>query len=344
MIKNLLKKFTVPILDSRPFSSLARQLFKPGIPIFMIHRMSSDGQSSTGTTPDHLRRCLTYLKDKKYNFISLEELILAFNNKTYPPDNTVIFTMDDGYEDQARIAAPIFLEFGCPITFFVIVDMLDQSLWPWDAKVSWIVSQSKKKSLSVNLEGEFIKLPLRNPLEKRVARNKLRNIIKELETSQIPAILAKLAASAAVDWPSETPAEFKPMNWDMARKLEADGIRFAPHSRTHNILSKVDQSMIEDEIIGSWKILQHELKNPLKVFCYPTGRTLDFGPREIGILEREHFLGAASTLPGYVKYPLSDPRNIYQLPRFDLPDNMIDFIQYSSWIEQAKRHARLKHL
>lgn len=344
MIKNLIKKIVVPTLDRPAISSLAKHVFSLGIPIFMVHKMQMAGQTGTGTSPEHLRRCLAYLKERHYQLLSLEDLIHALQEQTELPDNAVVFTMDDGYEDQALIAAPIFLEFDCPLTFFIITDMVDQQLWPWDARISWAVNESKQQSLTLHLDDEVIELMLGDSNRQRIARNQLRDIIKELTSDQIPEILNRVAKVTGVEWPTTIPSEFRSMTWDKARELEAEGVRFAPHSKSHRILSKLDKVSLEEEILGSWQRLGRELKNPLKVFCYPTGRVLDFGPRETDLLEKETFLGAVSTFPGFVQAHMSDTREIYRLPRFELPDNMMDFIQYCSWIEQAKVHLRWKRL
>jgi peptidoglycan/xylan/chitin deacetylase (PgdA/CDA1 family) len=326
----------VPLLSSRPITAFASRFFDHCIPIFMVHRMRYEGQPITGTTPDHLRDCLHFLNKTGCNPVSLEDLILAIKHKTQLPDKAVVFTMDDGYIDQALLAAPIFIEFNCPLTFFVITGMPDHALWPWDAQVSWIINQSKKTLLQINLEGEIIRVELGSHSKRSLAREKVRDIIKELDNELIPDILIRLAEAAEVSIPDVAPPDYQPLDWEMARELEAKGIRFAPHSRTHRILSKLHKTSMENEIMGSWETLGQELANPLKVFCYPTGRTLDFGPREIGVLKKQGFLGAVSTIPGYVEIQKDPLEQIFHLPRFDLPGNMTDLIQYSSWIEHAK--------
>jgi peptidoglycan/xylan/chitin deacetylase (PgdA/CDA1 family) len=269
----------------------------------MVHRMMHEGQTISGITPDHLRDCLHYLNKTGYNPVSLEDLILAMKHNTQLPDKAVVFTMDDGYIDQALLAAPIFMEFNCPVTFFVITGMLDHALWPWDAQVSWIINQSKKTLLQINLEGELIRVELGNRSKQSLAREKVRDIMKELDNELIPDILIRLAEAAEVSIPDVAPPDYQPLDWEMARELEAKGIRFAPHSRTHRILSKLHKTSMENEIMGSWETLGQELANPLKVFCYPTGRTLDFGSREIGALKKTGVSWGCINNPGICRNP-----------------------------------------
>jgi peptidoglycan/xylan/chitin deacetylase (PgdA/CDA1 family) len=338
-VKKIFKKIIIHALSSSPISSLATKLIGHGIPVFMMHRFTDEEHLVTGVSQDHLRNCLEYLKRNNYTFLSLEEAIDALANKKALPEKPITFTMDDGFFEQGEIAASIFLEYNCPLTFFVITGLLDQSLWPWDAQVSWIIDNTKQQSISLNLIDETILISVGDLKQRRAVREKVRNTLKEIDAESVPEILQQFARSACVKIPNNPPDKYHPMNWDDARALEKKGIQFAPHSVTHRILSKLPRESVIDEISGSWARLQENLDNPLKVFCYPTGRILDYGPREIGILKDLGFIGGVTTIPGHIV--LDDKRRnaAFNLPRIELPDNMPDFIQYCSWIEYARKNA-----
>ncbi|MDT8453019.1 MAG: polysaccharide deacetylase family protein [Gammaproteobacteria bacterium] len=335
-MKELLKNILIPSLASSSVSVLANALFGRGIPVFMIHRMKVSGHANSGTTPEYLRQCLSYLVANGYTFVSLEEIIQSLIKQTSLPIKSVAFTMDDGFLEQGTVAAPIFLEFNCPVTFFVVTSMLDQKLWPWDAKVSWIIDNTKKSRITIRFEDEWLNETLGDKGNCTTARAKIRNIIKEMDAELIPELINQLAKEAEVSVPEAAPCCYQSLNWEMARELESRGIRFAPHSMSHRILSKLNRPSAEDEILGSWQVLERELANPVKIFCYPTGRVLDFGPREIAILKKESFLGAVSTEPGYVEVKKDPEKQLFRIPRLVVPDNMKDFMQYCSWIERAK--------
>ncbi len=342
-MKNLLKNLLVPMLANQHITSIVHNLFDCGIPIFMLHRIAEHKHSpdENGMNADHLRQCLEYLKENNYTFISLEQLVLAVNENKSLPSKSVCFTMDDGYIDQAQIAAPIFLEYDCPITFFVITGMLGQTVWPWDAKISWIIGSSKKSSIEDSDIVKQLNINKNEVNNKREFRRAIQNAIKILDAEEIPDIVQRLAHAAGVTVPTVPPANFQPMSWDIARELENLGIRFAPHSVSHNILSRLSQKSMEQEVEQSWKLISNELNNPLKVFCYPNGRQIDFGQREITALQKAGYLGAVSTTPDFVMNDKKSRENVFSLPRLSLPDNMIDFIQYCSWMEGV-RSARYK--
>lgn len=325
------------MLASRPVAAIASRFFGYGIPIFMLHRMDSGEHTiAGGTQPDHLRRCLQYLVDKNYRFISLQQLVAALRAGQPLPSKAAAFTMDDGFSDQANIAAPVFAEFNCPLTFFVITGMLDQALWPWDAQVAWITETAGITSLETGVAGKSFTLPLGNTFNRRLAKRVLHDAIRELPSDQIDEIIDRIASDAGVAIPEKPPAAYQPMTWEMARQLERNGVQFAPHSVSHRVLSRLDGKSMRQEIRNSWRTLDAELLNPLRVFCYPTGRESDYGKREIDTLRDDQFLGAVTTTPDFVESSNASDEQLFRLPRFPLPEQLDDFIQYCSWIEYAK--------
>jgi len=303
----------------------------------MLHRIAQDGQPDIGKTdPNHIRQCLDYLHNRNYTYISLEHLILSLRHRKTIPPKSVVFTMDDGYLDQAEIASPIFLEYDCPLTFFVITGMLDQDILPWDAQVSWVIETSKNSSLENCKIVRSLNLQHDGKVSRRQLRRSIQTAIKKLDAKTIPEVLQQLARDAGVTLPDSPPENYRPMTWNMARQLEHQGIQFAPHSVSHNILSRLSQKEMEKEINHAWQTIAKELSNPLKVFCYPNGQMMDFGGREMEFLKDNGFLGAVSTTPEFVQPEKNAESQIYNLPRLALPNNMTDFIQQCSWIERAR--------
>jgi len=331
------------MLASRPIAMIASRVFGSGVPIFMLHRMNSSDCSIVGSTQsNYLRQCLQYLVDRNYTFISLEQIVTSLINGQPLPPRAVAFTMDDGYADQAKIAAPIFEEFNCPLTFFVITGMLDQVLWPWDAQVAWAIGVSERTTLETTVADKPFTLSLSNTENRRHAKRELHNAIRAVPSDQIDEIVNRIAFDMGVTIPQEPPAAYQPMSWKMARQLERRGIQFAPHSVSHNVFSRLDCASMQQEITDSWHTLAKELLNPLKVFCYPTGRKIDYGKREIDTLRDNGFLGAVTTTPGFIEQMNSDNEPLFRIPRFSLPDSMHDFIQCCTWIEYAKSCHHIK--
>ncbi len=244
-MKSKIKHLLATALTTPLLSALGGRLFGNGIPIFMLHRFTSTSPSSSGTHSSHLRHCLQYLSENGFNFISLEELIIALKTGKPLPLKSVVFTIDDGFADQVEVAAPIFLEFNCPVTIFLITGMLDGDLWPWDDKVSYLVNNTKKDFLDFILADEHLHLPLNNQTNRRNAVRTIQNTIKSLSAENMSDTLNQLVHVTSCTLPDIPPGNFQPMTWDMARQYESKGIHFAPHTVSHRILSKLTRDSAE---------------------------------------------------------------------------------------------------
>ena len=331
-MKTKLKNILVNSLTAPTISAIASRMFGNGVPIFMLHRFESDSHSCPGTSPSHLRHCLQYLSENGYAFISLAELIAALNNTKPLPPKSVVFTIDDGFADQVEVAAPIFLEFNCPVTIFLITGMLDGNLWPWDDKVSYLINNSEKELIDFALAGERFKLPLNNIKNKRDAVKTIQNTINAQSSERTDEILEQLVQITGTTLSISPPDDFRPMTWDMAREYESKGIHFAPHTVSHRILSKLNGDSAENEIISSWHRIKAELASPSPIICYPTGRYCDYGPREIDVLKKAGLIGAVSTYPAQVERAKKSDKYLYQLPRFGFPSTLEELIHDSSWL------------
>jgi len=329
-MKKKLKNTLINLLTTPIITTIASRVLGNGIPIFMLHRFESD--SCSGTTPYHLRYCLEYLSENGHAFISLEKLITSLRNNESLPPKSIVFTIDDGFADQVEIAAPIFLEFNCPVTIFLVTGMLDEKLWPWDDKVSHLINSTRKQAINLTMPDKLIELQLNTPNAKRSAIRAIQNAIKSQAAESTNDTLSQLEKITDITLPNTPPNGFRPMTWDMAREYESKGIIFAPHTVSHRILSKLNAVNAESEIVTSWQRIQTELKSPAPIFSYPTGRYCDYGAREIDIIKKAGLIGAVSTYPAQAEITKKSDKYLYQLPRLALPSSLEELAHDSSWL------------
>ncbi len=331
MRQKLLQTLSHPLVDRT-----ARLVVPEFVPIFFLHRSYDANRATTGLAAEYLAECLQYLANNGFHHIPLETLIEAIRDQSPLPARSVVFCMDDGFYDQGERLGSVFADFHVPATFFVLTDFVDQQDWPWDSKVNYIVNHAQTDRLELTIEGEAIGYMLENDFHKSQTRRRLRDLMKTQPGDRIEALLEQLIAASGVTVPDEPPNWERPANWDQLRALEARGLRIAPHSRSHRILSTLSDDECEQEIRYSTERVRAELNDPAPVFCYPTGRASDFGAREIEIVKSLGFRGAVSSIPGSArkKPPMHD--YIYQLPRYELPEDPVRFHQYNSWVEAVR--------
>jgi peptidoglycan/xylan/chitin deacetylase (PgdA/CDA1 family) len=93
------------------------------VPILMYHSINT---TSTGSSlvvePNTFRKQMKFLKDNRFNFMSLAEYVELVKTGKRPKRKSIVITFDDGYADNYSQAFPILKEFNIPATFFIVTD------------------------------------------------------------------------------------------------------------------------------------------------------------------------------------------------------------------------------
>jgi peptidoglycan/xylan/chitin deacetylase (PgdA/CDA1 family) len=333
---------------------LLNSLLLPGFPaslkyvqrhcatVFMLHRFQDAERGIAGCDVSHLRRALAYLIKNNYEFVSLIDLFDRLAGKGPQPSGAVAFTIDDGYIDQATIAAPIFAEFGCPVTTFVSTGFLDGKLWFWWDQIAHVFVHTTRRSVQVRMGDTVLDYRWENEDQRIRAQAEFTAACKVVPDSQRLAAIAQLAQSAEVEIPNTPTPHCAPMSWEDVRACEKVGMSFGPHTVTHPVLSRTTHEEADYEITESWARLCAEAQSPVPVFCYPNGGWGDFGEREVAVLRRLGFLGAVVGEPGYANalafQRSQDDR--FKVRRFGFPDELPHMIQYVSGVERFKQILR----
>ncbi len=98
--------------------------YKDQIAVLMYHHIY-DHETSSGTITTKLfREQLTLLKNKGYQFITLQHM-REFLKGSPIPDKAVLITFDDGYESFYDNAFPILQEMAIPAVNFIITGSLE---------------------------------------------------------------------------------------------------------------------------------------------------------------------------------------------------------------------------
>lgn len=107
-------------------------------PILMYHYINSEEplRSRLGVSPQSFEKQMRFLREHKYNILSLEELTDLIRNKKRIPAKTVAITFDDGYLDNYTNAYPVLKKYNIPATIFVVINRIGKHLGN-DDYMSW---------------------------------------------------------------------------------------------------------------------------------------------------------------------------------------------------------------
>ncbi len=337
LVKNLFLRMMLIPGATAPFSTLLRGRAT----IFMLHRFREPNSRVAGHDPEMIRQGLAYLRRKKYLLVSLEEVFRRIAEGA-PLERVVAFTIDDGYRDQARVGAKLFAEFNCPVTTFLTTGFLDHRIFFWSDKIDYIFSHTSRLQISVGLAGNELSYRWNEEAGRRVAQTDFTERCKDVPETDRLAAVGMLAKALAVDLPDEAPPEYSPMSWEEARECEKLGMTFGPHTVTHPFLSQIKDDQSATEIATSWNRLRSEVKSPVPVFCYPYGRLVDFGPREVTHLQSLGFSGAVAGAPGYSSREAfhRSPSAPFEVRRWGYPDTLAYLVQLVSGVERFKQILR----
>lgn len=89
------------------------------VPILTYHSIDDSG-SVISTPPHEFRDQMQILQDRRFNIISLNNLVNFMRNKQPLPSKTAVITFDDGFKNFYLKAYPILQEFGFSATVFLV--------------------------------------------------------------------------------------------------------------------------------------------------------------------------------------------------------------------------------
>lgn len=325
-MNRVVKNLAVDLLGQPWVARLVAAASGPSCVVIMMHRFERSGVERWGHNPHQLRAVLAALRSAGIALVDLDDAVQAFRGlgpsvETLGSRLSVAFTVDDGYADAYEEAAPVFAEFDCPVTGFVVPEAVEGRCWFWWDRVDYILRHSPQRELTVPLGADLLELRWTDEHGRRIVHAALCDRMKMQDSEALEPFLAELARIAGVEMPCEVPAQDRVLGWEAMRQAERKGWRFGAHSMTHPVLSRCSDSQSQYEVQESVAAIRRQLVNPSQVFCYPVGRAQDFGSRERDLVRAAGLDMAITAIPGVLRagmqrrhgddWPLTVPRFAY---------------------------------
>lgn len=111
------------------------------------------------------------------------------------------------------------------------------------------------------------------------------------------------------------------MTWEQVHDLASKGMTIAAHTKSHAKLTKIkSRKGIEQEILGSKKVLETEMNIPIVYFAYPYGL---YNAEVIDVVKESGFLAAFGVVQGKTE----KTSNMYFLRRNNMGSSMDTFLR-----------------
>jgi peptidoglycan/xylan/chitin deacetylase (PgdA/CDA1 family) len=337
-----LKQLIASALTSPPVTALAQPFANGHASIFMMHRFADPDRGNSGHDRETLRASLAYLRRMRYDLVGLAELVRRLEAGDRRISKSVAFTIDDGYADYASVGAPVFEEFDCPATVFIVTGVTDERGWYWWDKLRVAFEIAQHRTLTLHIDGRPLTLEWTDRATAARAARSVIDRMKLVPDAERRRILDSIPGSVHADVPASPPPRDASMSWDEIKRCGEGVTTFGAHTVSHPILARTDDATARAEIETSWRRLQQQTSAAIPVFCYPNGETSDISAREMQILRDIGITAAVTSQPGYATHGAftGQPDGPYLVPRFSYGESRTELVQVVSGVERVKRAVR----
>ena len=317
----VLKRRTAPALCS---FLAASKLYKLATPIFggmgsilNLHRVlpARTGPRITSVralevTPQWIDESIRFFSHLGIEIIDMDTLVAMLSGEI-PSRRFVIYSFDDGYEDNVIHAYPVFRRNGAPFTVNVVASFPERQMIPWWMLLEDLILGNQK--LRVVLHGEVLNFDCRNEVSRERAFYRLRSAILAGIQVDYMGTLRQVFVPYTVDIYKYSGIG---MSWDQVRELSRDPlVTIGAHGVRHVPLAKLPADELMRELADSRTIIERQIGRPVDHFAFPYGSPGEAGTREFAAVEAVGYKTAVTTRPANIfaqhrRYLSCLPRNL----------------------------------
>jgi peptidoglycan/xylan/chitin deacetylase (PgdA/CDA1 family) len=204
------------------------------------------------------------------------------------PPRAVALTFDDGYLDNATVAAPMLRHAGLPATFFLVPEFLGGKSGPWWEELGWALAHAT----APELHWQGVRYDTSTTSGRHRALDAIAPQLKVDNSAIRKAAVDELTGLLAPEGPLVS-SDF--MDWDDAHALLRAGFDIGSHTCSHPILSRERAETQRRELIDSRQGLQTELGCPVDTVAFPNGRAEDYSQTTLELVREAGYAYALTT-------------------------------------------------
>jgi peptidoglycan/xylan/chitin deacetylase (PgdA/CDA1 family) len=249
----------------------AQKIARPRVAILRYHSIKDDPPRHADSIGEGIIHSTSLFKQqmealaRNFDPVTLDDVVQFLQQGRGLPPRPVVVTFDDGYADNAEIAAPIMDRLGIKAAFYVTVGPLESGTAPWFCRLRHAFATTPAATWADSEEGNS--KPLTDVGKRRAAFlaacERCASRIGDDQEETTRRIEQELSSSPL------NGKERMMMTWDQARALGRTGHIIGSHTISHPNVAQLDERDSEREIKESRARLEGELKVPVLHFSYP---------------------------------------------------------------------------
>lgn len=295
---------------------IAKYLTRSMPKVMMYHRFSKTEE--TGKVSVNSFEQQMALLHKEFHVINLTQLCnLIINNKSIPV-NSIVLTIDDGYDDFYQYAYPILKKYNFPATLYITTDFIDQKIWLWPDSIRYILLTTHKHNCNIN--NSVFSWNSGDSRSRHSAILQIVQYCKSIPNIQKLSLIEQLQTDLNVILPPKPNDGFNALNWNQIRELHRNNIEIGGHTCSHPILSRIETSKYEHEILYCKIKIEEQLNSKISSFCFPNGTKADFNDEIKRFVKQS---GYTNCTAAYYAHPAFQDN--FEIKRNSASDDMFQF-------------------
>ena len=307
--KGIVKK---AILRSRVLANASR-VAKVRIAVLKYHSIQDNREEvdeSIGgglVVPTAVFRKQMEIIARKFNVVSMDDVIDFLKDGKRLPRRPVAITFDDGYADNFAIAAPILDDLGLPATFYITVGSAGKKKVPWFIRLRHATRTTTLKEWKDPDNGVICHF--KNREDRLFAMRYVCKKCAKLGKFFLEEVVMGIEKGLGVD--EFVPRERLFMSWEEIRKLHKAGHIIGSHTLSHMNVAYLEDDDLAVEIDESKRILEKELMRTVIHFSYPNpALDLHFTYRTMNVVQKAGYETSVISRPSGAVSSLDNPLSL----------------------------------
>ncbi|SSC71387.1 unnamed protein product [Ciceribacter sp. T2.26MG-112.2] len=272
-------------------------------------------------TPDFLDAAIRRLKAEGYRFLALDDLLAMPRNEA-DGRPFAVFTLDDGYRDNAEHALPVFERHGVPFTVFVTKGFSERSHTMWWETAEALLNATEK--FTIETDSGPITHKVETLAAKRAVFGELSQAICGPQESLAITRLDSAARSVGID-PAAIVANLVMTAEELQALARHPLAHLGAHTISHRALDFLGDAELLSELSGSADYVEALVGQRPRSLAYPYGDQRSATRRVATLAARAGFTLAVTTRASTIdKDTLAEPlllprislNGLYQKPRY----------------------------
>ena len=224
-------------------------------------------------SPAIFKKHLSCISKMGFDVISLDDATTKLKSNTLPP-NSLVFTVDDGWQGVEDIAEPVFKKFGFNWTLYLTSYYSEKQTPVYNMLIQYLCWKAEYKTYDFSTFGPLFNSSTQEKSDSNFngVVNIFLNSIERLETANEKDVFARTVASVfGIDYDAIDNARlFHLISATSAKNLDSKGVHIELHTHRHS-LGDMSEAVLRKEIVENKTFISDACSRVPRHFCYPSG-------------------------------------------------------------------------